>query len=91
MYVFITAVHSGILGALLTFSPDVLFPAYSASTAAWGLTPIEDQQLGGLIMWIPAGAIYIIAGLLLFAGWMREAESRARRREGRVDALSGEV
>ena len=39
---------------------------------------IEDQQIGGLIMWIPAGLVYIAAGLALFAGWLRESEARAR-------------
>jgi putative membrane protein len=45
------------------------------------LTPLEDQQLGGLIMWIPAGLVYVIAGLALFAGWMRESDARAARRQ----------
>jgi cytochrome c oxidase assembly factor CtaG len=42
---------------------------------------LEDQQLGGLIMWIPAGLVYVIAGLALFAGWLREADLRDARRE----------
>jgi uncharacterized protein YjeT (DUF2065 family) len=46
-------------------------------TSSSGLTPLEDQQLGGLIMWIPAGLVYVIAGLALFAGWLRESELRA--------------
>jgi len=50
-------------------------------TASWGLTPLEDQQLGGLIMWAPAGIVYIVAGLLMFAGWLRESEKRVLRRE----------
>ncbi|HEX2188904.1 MAG TPA: cytochrome c oxidase assembly protein, partial [Longimicrobiaceae bacterium] len=80
---FTTALHSGGLGALLTFSPRPWYPAYAESTAAWGLTPLEDQQLAGLIMWIPAGVSYLIAGLLLLAGWMRESERRAVRWEER--------
>ena len=40
---------------------------------------IEDQELGGLIMWIPAGLVYIVAGLALFAGWLREAEKNSIR------------
>jgi putative membrane protein len=78
LYMFTTALHSGLLGALLTFARTVWYPIYSHTTQTWGLTPIEDQQLGGLIMWIPAGVVYIIAGLALFAGWLREAENRAR-------------
>src|SRR2546423_13612833 len=52
LYLFTTSLHSGILGALLTFTKRVWYPAYSGSTAVWGLTPLEDQQLGGLIMWV---------------------------------------
>ncbi len=70
LYVFTTSIHSGVLGALITFAGTVLYPAYNGTTASWGLTPLEDQQLGGLIMWVPAGLVYIIAALALCAGWM---------------------
>jgi putative membrane protein len=77
LYVFTTSLHSGLLGALITFANSAWYPSYSGYTASWGLTPLEDQQLGGLIMWIPAGLVYILAGLVLFAGWLRESEERA--------------
>jgi cytochrome c oxidase assembly factor CtaG len=83
LYVFTTSIHSGLLGALLTFSRSVWYPSYVGLTTSWGLTPLEDQQLGGLIMWIPAGVLYAIAGLALFAGWLRESESRVAKRERR--------
>jgi putative membrane protein len=78
LYVFTTAMHTGALGALITFAGTTLYPAYSSTTLAWHLTPLEDQQLGGLIMWIPAGLVYVIAGLALFAAWLRESEARVR-------------
>ncbi len=81
LYLFTTSVHSGVLGALITFDGSVLYPAYARTTASWGLTPLEDQQLGGLIMWVPAGAVYIVAGLALCAGWMRESERKVLKRE----------
>jgi len=81
LYLFTTAVHTSILGALLTFSSILWYPAYGSTTAAWGLTPLEDQQLGGLVMWVPAGLVYIIGGLALFAGWLRESERRVAERE----------
>ena len=81
LYLFTTALHSGLLGALLTLSSTPWYPVYGETTAAWGLTPLEDQQLGGLIMWIPAGMVYIFAGLALFAGWLRESEARAARHD----------
>ena len=84
LYMFATALHSGLLGALLTFARTVWYPAYSGTTQHWGLSPLEDQQLGGLIMWIPAGLVYVIAGLALMAAWLKESERRAN---GGFDAL----
>ena len=91
LYMFTTALHSGILGALITFAAGVWYPAYAKTTPWWGLTPMEDQQLGGLIMWIPAGIVYIIAGLALVAGWMRESERRVQLREVPAVARRAEV
>jgi putative membrane protein len=78
LYLFTTAVHTSILGALLTFASTIWYPAYAATTTAWGLTPLEDQQAGGLIMWIPAGLVYVIGGLFLFAEWLRESDRVAK-------------
>jgi cytochrome c oxidase assembly factor CtaG len=91
LYLFTTALHNQILGALLTFAKGVWYPAYLDTTQSWGLTPLEDQQLGGLVMWIPAGVVYIIAGLALVAGWMRDSERRVQRREARERTAATEV
>jgi putative membrane protein len=80
-YVFTTAVHTSILGALLTFAPHVWYPAYNSTTQAWGLTPLQDQQIGGLVMWVPAGLVYLAAGLALFAAWLKESEAMLERTE----------
>jgi cytochrome c oxidase assembly factor CtaG len=77
VYVFATGLHGGLLGALLTFSPRVWYPPY-LTTHAGGLTPLEDQQLAGLLMWVPAGLILAAGGLTLFAAWLRESDRRAR-------------
>ncbi len=78
-YLFTTAVHTSILGALLTFSPAIWYPAYAATTQAWGLTPLEDQQIGGLVMWVPGSLVYLAAGLALFASWLKESDARLQR------------
>jgi putative membrane protein len=67
--VFATAVHSTLLGALLTVLPTRRYAVYE--TTRFGLTVLEDQQLAGLMMWVPAGIVYVGIGLLLFALWMR--------------------
>ena len=83
LYMFTTAVHSGLLGALLTFARSPWYPAYAERTASWGLTALDDQQLGGLIMWVPACLVYIAAGLALFARWLRQSERRALKLQHR--------
>lgn len=73
---FATGVHSGALGALLALAARPLYPAYAATTRAWGLTPLEDQQLAGFIMWMPGGVPYLVAALALLGSWMRASERR---------------
>jgi len=72
-YVFTTAIHTGILGALLTFAPSPLYGIYATDGH---YDPLGDQQLAGLIMWIPAGLLLTMMGVGLFAAWLGEAERR---------------
>jgi cytochrome c oxidase assembly factor CtaG len=78
VYVFLTAIHSGALGALLAVSPFPWYRHYVDQGAAWRVDALVDQQLAGLLMWVPAGVIFIVLGLALFAAWMGEAERRVR-------------
>lgn len=69
-HLFATALHTGLLGALLVFSIRLWFPDQAGEAARWGLTALEDQQLAGLVMWIPACLAYPIAGLALAGLWI---------------------
>lgn len=89
LYLFTTAVHTGVLGALMTFSRTLWYPAYASGAAAWGMTPLEDQQLAGLIMWIPGSVAYLIGALTIAAAWLRESEWRVAQRERASLARSG--
>lgn len=89
LYVFTTALHSSILGALLTFTQQVWYPLYDGRTTPWHLTAIEDQQLGGLIMWIPGGVVFIVVGLAMLAAWVGESERRMRYIEEKPAAEGG--
>lgn len=76
-YVFITALHTSILGAILTFSSRIWYPLYESSAPDFGLSALQDQQLGGLLMWIPANLVYIAIGLWLLRAWILESARRA--------------
>jgi cytochrome c oxidase assembly factor CtaG len=73
---FAMMMQCSLLGALMTFAPSAWYPVYATSTTAWGLSPLEDQQLAGLVMWIPAGTVYLSAAIGLGAAWFRAGERR---------------
>jgi len=81
LFVFVTGVHSGLLGALLTLGSRLWYPAYEARSAAWNVNALDDQQLAGVIMWVPSGVIMMLVALALFAAWLGEAERRVRYTE----------
>jgi len=61
LYLFAAGLQCTMLGALITMARHPWYFGHYATTAAWGLTPLEDQQLAGLVMWIPAGFVYLAA------------------------------
>lgn len=69
-HVLVAMVAMGLLGALLTFADSALYVPHQLTTMAWGLTPLEDQQAAGLIMWAPAAAIYLAVALLILGRWI---------------------
>ena len=70
---FVTLLHTAGLGVLLTLSRRPWYPLMAQDGALWGLTPLEDQQLAGVLMWVPMGMIYLAAALVLVARWLRPA------------------
>ncbi len=60
-----TMVAMGALGALLTFAHRAYFAPHWLTTQFWGLSPIEDQQIAGIIMWAPASLVYLVAALTI--------------------------
>lgn len=87
LVVFATAMHSGLLGVLLTFARAPWYPTHAARATAHQVTPLADQQLAGLLMWIPSGILLAIAALALFAAWLGEVARRDERsRRGAAEA-----
>ncbi|HEX3990665.1 MAG TPA: cytochrome c oxidase assembly protein, partial [Acetobacteraceae bacterium] len=77
-HLFITMLHTSVLGALMALAPRVLYEVQTAAAADWGLTPLEDQQLAGIIMWVPAGTVYAGAVLALTTVWIRHSGRTGR-------------
>lgn len=65
VWVFLAYVAMGMLGALLTLAPNAVYATHAIAPLLWGLQPLSDQQLGGLVMWMPAGLVYAAWGAML--------------------------
>jgi putative membrane protein len=81
LLVFAMAMQSVFLSVLLTFARTPWYSGYAATTAPWGLDPLTDQRLAGVIMWIPAGVIYLVVALALLVTWIRATEREMSRSE----------
>ncbi|HEY7663068.1 MAG TPA: cytochrome c oxidase assembly protein [Xanthobacteraceae bacterium] len=71
---FATSIHMGILGFLITFASRALYAAHFGTTWPWGLSELQDQQLGGLIMWIPGCGVFLIAAAFTFCELLRSLD-----------------
>jgi cytochrome c oxidase assembly factor CtaG len=76
MDLFFTAMHTAFLGVLLVMAPRPMYPLQSLLSEHYGLDPLSDQQLAGLIMWVPAGTVYVAAGLALAWQWIGRSSRR---------------
>lgn len=72
-YLFVTSLHSTALGALTALSPQLLYPSYELTAGAFGVSPIEDQQIAGYIMWMPAGLSYVAAAVYFAHRWLTQS------------------
>jgi cytochrome c oxidase assembly factor CtaG len=77
LFVFVTMIHTGALGALFVFSTSAYYPVYAERASAAGVDPVLDQQLAGLYMWIPAGLVLTVFALALMLAWLSESDRRA--------------
>ncbi|MDZ4089436.1 MAG: cytochrome c oxidase assembly protein [Tabrizicola sp.] len=70
VWVFLGYLGMGMLGAILTLAPEGLYATHASAPLLWGMTPLADQQLGGLVMWMPAGLPYAAwGGMLARRAW----------------------
>jgi len=80
----ITTLQMTALGAVYTFAARPLFPVHFGTTGVWGLTPLEDQQFGGLLMWIPPGLALAATAIWTMAAMLSAQERRPMRNSYRV-------
>lgn len=78
LVLFATMLQSGALGALLTLSHRLWYPFQSVGAVEWGITPLDDQQLAGLIMWVGGGILQLVQVNVLVFLWLRANERRGR-------------
>jgi putative membrane protein len=75
LYICLLMIPMSVVGMIITYADEVLYPAYESAPRMWGLSPLEDQLIGGLIMWIPGSLIYIALLTVVFFRWAKEAEA----------------
>jgi putative membrane protein len=69
LYLFAFGMPMTVVAAMITGAEHVLYPFYAAAPRVWDLSPLADQRLGGLIMWVPAGVIPLVAFTSVFFRW----------------------
>jgi cytochrome c oxidase assembly factor CtaG len=80
-YLSTAKVLMGVLGVILAFAPDALYSTYENAPRTWGLSPVEDQNVGGLVMMVEQSVVLVIAFAVFFARMLERSEAEQRRRE----------
>jgi cytochrome c oxidase assembly factor CtaG len=80
-YLATAKVLMGLLGVVLAFAPDALYGAYEDAPRTWGLTAVEDQNIGGLVMMVEQSLVLVVAFAVFFARMLDRSEAEQRRRE----------
>lgn len=88
LVLFATALQSGALGAVLALARTPLYPIHAPAAPLWGLTPLEDQQLAGVLMWVPPGLVYVTVMSGLLVRWFASLDIRAQEPAGTPGARS---
>lgn len=71
LYLFLVGIPMVLVAALITLSDEVLYSFYGEGPRQWGLTPLADQRVGGVIMWVPGTLVFLIAITIVFFRWVK--------------------
>ena len=82
LYIFLVSIPMQVVAAIITFADAPLYPWYASAARTWGLSPLDDQKLGGLLMWVPGNLWMFGAIAILFFKWAKEGQEGERGHEG---------
>ena len=79
LYLFLMSIPMAIISVYIAYADGILYPMYASAPRVWGITPMNDQLIGGLIMWIPGGLYFYTIISIVFYRWQQRdgVESRA--------------
>jgi putative membrane protein len=86
LYLFLAMPQNSFLGVALYSASAPLYQHYVTNVRSWGPTPIDDQRLGGVIMWVVGDMILLVAMVVVVAAWMRHEDRRTKRMDAQLDA-----
>jgi putative copper resistance protein D len=87
-YLFLAMPQNSFLGVALMSAPQVLYPHYLSNLRTWGPSPLVDQNVGGMLMWVGGDVVFLLAMGLVVAAWVRQEDRRTRREDARLDAAA---
>ena len=85
-YLFLAMPQNSFLGIALMSAPASLYPHYTTNVRDWGPTPVVDQSIGGMLMWVGGDVVFLLAMGLVVAAWVRHEDRRTARADARDDA-----
>lgn len=91
LYLFLLGIPMSVTGALIALAERVLYPFYAAAPRVWGLTALADQQIGGLLMWVPGGLALWIAMTVVWFRWALWSERGYDDREVPLAAYEKQI
>jgi putative membrane protein len=77
LYLFLLTIPMSLVAVCIAYSGTVLYPAYAAAPRIWGITPLQDQMIGALIMWIPGGLFFLAIISVVFFKWQQQDDDSA--------------
>jgi putative membrane protein len=72
LYLFLLTIPMSVVAVCIAYARSLLYPAYAAAPRIWGITPMQDQMIGALIMWIPGGLFFFVIISVVFFRWQQE-------------------